>query len=61
MPAQVTALVIVDVVKDKIVQYLTFEFSLLDRVSDQTCRGEQVIVDEQGALPRECLRTYVTR
>ena len=33
-------------VKDKIVQYLTFEFSLLDLVSDQTCRGEQVLVDE---------------
>ena len=27
MPAQVTALVIVDVVKDKIVQYRTFELS----------------------------------
>ena len=46
MPAQVTALVILDMVKDKIVQYLTFEFSLLDLVSDQTCRGEQVLVDE---------------
>ena len=45
MPAQVTALVILDMVKDKIVQYLTFEFSLLDLVSDQT-RGEQVLVDE---------------
>ena len=46
MPAQVTALVILDMVKDKIVQYLTIEFSLLDLVSDQTRRGEQALIDE---------------